>query len=226
MIKDELVGKKFVASYSGGKDSMLSIYRAIKKGLKPLCFIITYNTDRNRSWFHGIPENVLDSISKSIGVPIHLIKTSGDEYEANFEKGLKKAKELGAEVCVFGDIDLEGHLTWCTKRCENVGIEACFPLWQEDRKKLVYEFLDSGFKTAFTVINNEKMNNKYLGLTMTKEICEEIEKEGVDVCGENGEYHTFVFDGPIFNEKVEFKFGDKIEESQYSILPILDKKKL
>lgn len=224
MIKESLKGKKFVASYSGGKDSMLAIYRAIKVGLEPVCLIITYNKDRNRSWFHGIPKEVLNSVSNSLNIPIWLIETTGDEYVKNFEQGLKKAKEQGAEVCIFGDIDLQGHLDWCTERCNNVGIEACFPLWQEERKKLVYEFIESGFTSNFTVINTNKLSDKFLGMVMTKEICAEIEKNGADICGENGEYHTFVSDGPIFKEKVNFKLGEKITENEYSILPILPNK--
>lgn len=222
MIEEHLKGKKFVASYSGGKDSMLAIYRAIKAGLEPLCFIITYNKDRNLSWFHGVPKGLLENVSKSLNIPIWLIETNGEEYTKNFEKGLTKAKELGAEVCIFGDIDLEGHLVWCSERCENVGIKPCFPLWKENRKTLVYEFLESGFSSAFTVINTKMLNDKFLGMTMTKEICEQIEKEGADICGENGEYHTFVYNGPIFKEGIKFKFGDKIENNGYSILPILE----
>lgn len=222
MIEEHLKGKKFVASYSGGKDSMLAIYRAIKAGLEPLCFIITYNRDRNLSWFHGVPKGLLDNVSKSLNIPICLIETNGEEYTKNFEKGLTKAKELGAEVCIFGDIDLEGHLVWCSERCENVGIKPCFPLWKENRKTLVYEFLESGFSSAFTVINTKMLNDKFLGMAMTKEICEQIEKEGADICGENGEYHTFVYNGPIFKEEIKFKFGDKIENNGYSILPILE----
>ena len=222
MIKENLKNKKFVASYSGGKDSMLSIYRAIKAGLEPVCLIITYNKDRNISWFHGLPKPVLDSVSKSLNIPIWLVETTGEQYTQNFEKALTKAKEQGAEVCILGDIDLECHLKWCSERCENVGLEPCFPLWQENRKDLVYEFLDSGFSTKFTVINTKMLKDDFLGKTMTKEICKEIEQEGADVCGENGEYHTFVYDGPIFKEKVKFKFGEKIENDGYSILPILE----
>lgn len=222
MIEEHLKGKKFVASYSGGKDSMLAIYRAIKAGLEPLCFIITYNKDRNLSWFHGVPKGLLENVSKSLNILIWLIETNGEEYTKNFEKGLTKAKELGAEVCIFGDIDLEGHLVWCSERCENVGLKPYFPLWKENRKTLVYEFLESGFSSTFTVINTKMLNDKFLGMTMTKEICEQIEKEGADICGENGEYHTFVYNGPIFKEEIKFKFGDKIENNGYSILPILE----
>lgn len=222
MIDTNLKGKKFVASFSGGKDSILSIYRAIKFGLSPVCLIITYNKDRNRSWFHGVPKGVLNSISNSLDIPIWLIETTGDEYVKNFELSLNKAKNLGAEVCIFGDIDIEGHLKWCSERCFNTGLIPCFPLWKENRKSLVFEFLESGFKTYITVINNKMLSDKFLGKIMTKELCLEIEKEGSDICGENGEYHTFVFDGPIFKNPVDFCFGEKIEENGYSILPIKD----
>lgn len=220
-MNNNLKNKKFVASFSGGKDSTLAIYRAIKMGLKPVCLIITYNTDKKRSWFHGIPEEILNEISESLNIPIWLIKTSGKEYVKNFENALLKAKENGAEICVFGDIDLDCHLEWCSERCKNVGLEPFFPLWKEDRKKLVFEFLESGFTTNITVINTNLLSAKFLGKTLSKELCAEIEKEGADVCGENGEYHTFVSDGPIFNKKVNFKLGETIKEDIYVIKPIL-----
>ncbi len=212
--------KKFVASYSGGKDSILAIHRAIKAGYEPIMLIITYNVDKNRSWFHGIPEEVLESVSKSLEIPIKLIKTSGEQYAENFEKALLESKELGAEICVFGDIDIEDHKKWCTDRCDKVGIEWFFPLWQEERKKLVYEFIDSGYTANITVVNTEMLSDSFLGKKLTKELLEEIEAEGADVCGENGEYHTFASAGEIFKHKVDFCLGDVIHESNYGIVPI------
>ncbi|MEG0894681.1 MAG: diphthine--ammonia ligase [Oscillospiraceae bacterium] len=214
------MGKKFVASYSGGKDSILAIYRAINQGMEPVCLIITYNTDKKRSWFHGIPQTVLESLSKSLDIPIWLIKTSGEEYAVNFEKALDKAKNLGAEVCIFGDIDIEGHLKWCTERCDNVGLQAFFPLWGENRAKLVYEFIDSGFTANFTIIDTKRMSDSFLGETLTKENVDLIANQGADICGENGEYHTFVSAGPIFKKQVDFCFGEKIMENDYAVLPI------
>ncbi len=214
------MGKKFVASYSGGKDSILAIYRAIKQGLTPLALITTYNTDRKRSWFHGIPEAVLTRISKSLDIPIWLIKTSGDEYSENFEKTLQSAKELGAEICVFGDIDIEEHKKWCSERCQAVGMEALLPLWGEARDRLVYEFIDSGFTSNITVIDTRRMSECFLGQKLTKETMDLIAAQGVDICGENGEYHTFVSDGPIFNQPIDFSFGEKIVENGYAVLPI------
>ena len=211
---------KFVASYSGGKDSVLAIYRAISKGLEPVALVTTFNTDRERSWFHGIPEPILEKVSKSLDIPILLIKTSGEEYAKNFEKTLTSAKELGAEICVFGDIDIEEHRIWCSERCNNVGLSPLFPLWQEERRSLVYEFIDSGFTANFTIINTNKMSEIFLGQTLTRETVNLVAQEGADICGENGEYHTFVSAGPIFKLPIDFNFGMKVIEKEYAILPI------
>jgi len=213
-------GKKFIASYSGGKDSTLAIYRAIEQGMIPLELITTYNVDKERSWFHGIPEPLLNKISKETNIPITLIKTTGEKYAENFEAKLRHAKQLGAEVCVFGDIDIEDHLKWCTERCEAVGMEALFPLWRENRRKLVYEFIDLGFKTIITVVDNSRMPSNFAGQILTRDVAEDIAKSGADICGENGEYHTFAFDGPLFAHPVEFKTGDIIEVDNFTIVPI------
>lgn len=212
---------KFVASYSGGKDSILSLNRAISHGMTPVSLITTYNIDKNRSWFHGIPENVLNNVSESINIPIWLIRTTGEEYAINFEKTLAKAKENGAEVCVFGDIDIEDHFMWCNDRCKNVGIKAYFPLWKESRKEIVYEFIDKGFIANITIIDTNIINEKYLGDVLSKELVDQISKEGADICGENGEYHTFVSDGLLFKNKVSFSFSGKRRLNNLLILPII-----
>ena len=212
--------KKFIASYSGGKDSILALYRAINAGLSPLGLITTYNTDANRSWFHGLSKDLIRKVSASLFIPITLVKTSGEQYEENFEKALTDAKNAGAEVCVFGDIDIAGHLEWGTLRCENTGLIPFFPLWKEERKKLVYEFVDSGFSAIITVVDTSRMPKKFLGQVLSRELADAIEKSGADICGENGEYHTFAYDGPLFSKKVDFFAGDTIERDNYRILAI------
>lgn len=215
-------GKKFVASFSGGKDSTLAIYRAIHQGMIPIELITTYNKDKARSWFHGIPKEILTKVSKEINIPLTINETSGEKYAENFEAKLKEAKEKGAEVCVFGDIDIEGHFQWCTKRCEAVGIKAYFPLWNEARKKLVYEFIDLGFKTMINVVDSNRLSENFAGKVLSREIADEIEASGADICGENGEYHTFVFDGPLFERAVEFDIGEKIKVDNFIVVPILN----
>jgi len=212
--------KNFIASYSGGKDSTLAIYRAISQGMKPLELITTYNTDKNRSWFHGIPHTLLNTISGEMNIPISLIETSGELYADNFELKLKEAKENGAEVCIFGDIDLEEHLKWCTDRCKAAGLRTYFPLWQESRQKLVYEFIDLGFKTIITVVDTNRIPERFLGKLLTRSLADEIAECGADICGENGEYHTFAFDGPLFTKPVSFLTEEKIYSDNYAIIPI------
>lgn len=215
--------KKFVASYSGGKDSLLAIYRAVQSGMKPQCLITTYNTDQERSWFHGVPESLLKDVAESLRIPIRLIKTSGEAYEENFRAELRTQKENGAEVCVFGDIDIQGHLDWCTNICREAGIDAYFPLWQEPREKLVREFIAHGFTANITVVDTSRLSEKHLGMVLSEETIASIQAEGADVCGENGEYHSFVSGGPLFSKPVAFTYGEKILRAPYAILPLYNK---
>ena len=211
---------KFASSYSGGKESVLALYRAIKKGHTPVLLITVYNTDTGRSYSHGIDEGLLEKISQALEIPLLIVKTSGEDYAKNFEKALLKAKEMGAEACVFGDIDIEGHLTWCSERCENVGITPMFPLWGEEREHVVMEFIESGFVANISVINTKILSTDYLGQRLTEGVVRSIASCGADSCGENGEYHTLVSDGPIFKYKVDFKYGEQLVEDDYAFLPL------
>jgi len=211
---------KFVASYSGGKESALAVHRAIEQGHEPIALITTYTTDADRSHFHGLTEDVLECIAQSLSIPLWLVKTNGDAYLQNFEKALHRAKAQGADACVFGDIDIEGHLKWCTERCANVGIEAMFPLWGESRKDVVYEVIDSGFVANISVINTDCLDDSFLGQKLTKDVAEAMAAQGADICGENGEYHTCVTDGPIFKSPVHFAFGEKLVRDHYAMLPV------
>ena len=211
---------KFVASYSGGKESALAVYRAIKQGHEPIALITTFNIDADRSHFHGLSEDVLESVSKSLDIPLWLIKTSGQDYAINLEKALLQGKEQGAQACVFGDIDIEGHLEWCSQRCENVGIKPLFPLWGESRKDVVYEMIDSGFVANISTVNTKYLGEDFLGQQLTKDVAERIAACGVDICGENGEYHTFVSAGPTFKQPVGFSYGEKFMKDGYAILSV------
>ena len=213
---------KFAVSYSGGKESALALYRALKQEHEPVLLITTYNTDTGRSYSHGINEGLLEQISHALDIPLFVVKTSGDQYARNFENALQKAKELGAEGCVFGDIDIEGHRTWCSQRCENAGITPLFPLWGETREKIVHESIDSGFAANVTIVNTKFLSDDFLGQRLTREVAARIASCGADICGENGEYHTLVSDGPIFKQTVNFEYGEKTIEGDYAMLPLKD----
>ena len=198
-----LPGLPFVASYSGGKDSALAIHRAVQSGMKLQALLITYNVDRGRSWFHGIPAEVLAEVERSVGAPVRLIRTTG-----------------GAEACVFGDIDIQGHLDWGAGRCRAAGLAACFPLWQEDRLALAKECLASGFKPTVTVVDTRRLPADFAGRPLTEELLDEMARRGADPCGENGEYHTFVPEGPIFAQPVPVAVGPAQLVDGYAVAPL------
>lgn len=212
---------KFVASFSGGKDSVLALHKAILEGHEPIALITTFNEEKDGTWFHNLSLDLLNNMSASLNIPLEVIKTNGENYEKDFEKTLKKYKEKSVEMCVFGDIDILDHYNWCNNRCLNVGMKSFFPLWNEDRKELVLKFINLGYKTIITVINTDMMNEKYLGEILTLELMKKLESENIDVCGENGEYHTFVIGGPLFKQNMNFKKGEVHKEKNKVFLPIL-----
>lgn len=211
---------KFIMSYSCGKDSTLALYRMIKQCHDPLSLLITVDSKKLRSWFHGIPEHILNHVSASLDIPLLLVKSEGNNYKETYVEALKKAKENGAEACVFGDIDLEAHRVWCTDRCNEAGIKAIFPLWLEDREKLTYEFIDSGFKTVIKNVRLTDLGEEFLGKVLTKEVVGDIKATGSDACGENGEYHSFVYEGPLFKYKIPFEIGENILTETHGFLDI------
>lgn len=215
------MNNKFIMSFSGGKDSTLALYRMINKGYEPIALLTTVKKDAYKSWTHGITKNLLEQVSKSLEIPLLKVECDVCEYEKEFEKTLLKGKEMGAEICVFGDIDICEHKKWDVSRCENVGLKAEFPLWQEDRESLVYEFIDSGFTTIIKTVNLKFLNEELLGKKLTKSIVEDIKSTGADACGENGEYHTFVIDGPLFKDCITFENKGIIIQNGYGHLDIV-----
>ncbi|MGL5752368.1 MAG: diphthine--ammonia ligase [Paraclostridium sp.] len=213
--------KKFIMSFSGGKDSTLALYRMIKKGYTPIGILTTIKKDKNKSWTHGITNKLLEQVSESLNIPLMKVECDVSEYEKAFEKTLIEAKNMGASMCVFGDIDIQEHMDWDIKRCEVAGLEAKFPLWQEDRESLVYEFIDSGFTTIIKTVNLSYLGSEFLGKALTKEVVNDIKETGADACGEHGEYHTFVIDGPIFKDSIKFENKGVVIDGNYGYLDII-----
>src|SRR5471030_285938 len=203
--------EKVVISFSGGKDSTLSLYRMIKSGYKVIGLLVTFD-NQNNSCFHKIPKEIFKKVSKELEIPLIEVDCSeGKVYEEEFERALKISKDKGAEICVFGDIDIEAHKRWCLDRCDVAGLKGKFPLWQEDREELTNEFINDGFKAVIKKVNLKELGKDFLGKELTKEVVSEIKNLGCDQSGENGEYHTLVFNGPIFKEALKLhKIGKEI----------------
>ncbi|WP_028828786.1 Dph6-related ATP pyrophosphatase [Proteocatella sphenisci] len=206
---------RMLASFSGGKDSVLSLDRALEQGHEIAGLFVTVDIDGS-SWFHDINHDILEAVSMNLAIPVFFCPCrQGDDYTLDYEKSMRQMIAITrAQACIFGDIDIESHRQWAEERAQNLGIEAVFPLWQENRRKLVSEFVDKGYKAAIKKVNKKYLDSKYLGRVLDHELIEEFEMMGIDSCGENGEYHTLVYDGPIFSKGINLRLG-KILENEY-----------
>ncbi len=156
--------KNVCVSFSLGKDSTLALYRAINSNRNVVALVINIDNGSKRSYFHGATIDIIDKVSKSLNIPVVYAYSNGFDYR---EKFIEALKTLDVEECVFGDIDIEDHKVWCSEVCREANINAWFPLWQEDRRKIVEEFIDLGFKTIIkTVTKKHGLDIKYLNYTL------------------------------------------------------------
>ncbi|MES2004245.1 MAG: diphthine--ammonia ligase [Bacteroidota bacterium] len=216
--------KHTLCSWSGGKDSCFALMQSIQQGYRPRVLLNVLNEAGKISRSHGIPSAILEAQAAAMQLPIHLISSSWQEYEVKFTGALMHLKEqYGLSHAVFGDIDLQPHRDWEEKVCANAGITALLPLWQQNRKELVMQMLASGIETMI-VSCNTVMGEVFLGKIITIELVAELEALGVDVCGENGEFHTLVLNCPLFNKPITVEAGKKILHENYWFTELLLKK--
>lgn len=205
----------FFCSWSGGKDSVLALYKAIKEGGNP-CFLLTMmieTGDRSRS--HGIPKEVLEEQARCIDIPIRFCSTSWTSYTDNFVKELNFFKKLEIQKGVFGDIDIEQHLEWVQRVCDKEQIIPCLPLWQTERTTVLNQLLKAGFQAEIVAVKEGVLPTAYLGKTLNKKMIEEFRDLGIDLCGEGGEYHTVVTNGPIFKKPLHLIHGEQVLKDGY-----------
>lgn len=190
---------KVFASWSGGKDCALATYKALVQGYKVACLFTMVSEDGKRSRSHGISTQVLDVQSEAIGIPILKVNSSWEEYEQNFKIAVKELKKEGIEGGVFGDIDVEEHRQWIERVCSELSIQPIMPLWKAEPKTLLHEFQESGFKATIIATS---LDEDLLGRDYDQAFMTDMLRYAVHPSGENGEYHTFVTDGPIFKEQL------------------------
>lgn len=218
--KEAAKNKKFIASYSGGKDSALALYKAIQYGT-PVGIIVMMEEDGERSRAHSLFPSILEAQAKAIGIPLFKGSANWDNYESVFVGKLKEAKELGAEVLVTGDIDVPEHECWHERVTKSVELELGMPLWRMDHKAVVKEFISLGFITkVITISLKQGMKRADLGRILTFEYMKELEERGIDPCGESGEFHTAVIAGPLFKEELKVKDGVVTKDGDYMYLDL------
>ncbi len=204
-----------LCSWSGGKDSCYALMLAIEQGYTPKVLLNVLNEEGKISRSHGIPEEILKKQAASAELPIRMISSSWQEYEQHFTLALHQLKHnFHLTHAIFGDIDLQAHRDWEEKVCSAAQLTAVLPLWQHDRKKLVFEMFKSDIE-AIIVSCNALMGEAFIGRTLTPGLVAELEAKGVDPCGENGEYHTLVLNCPLFTDRINVAVMDKVQHKNY-----------
>lgn len=213
---------KFVMSYSCGKDSTLALHKMIEQGHEPVGLLVMVNEEAGRSWFHGADYEMLDRYAEALAIPMIQCRSKGETYHTAFEEGLAKAKSMGAEAACFGDIDIEQNRRWEEERCSAAGLIPCFPLWQRGREETVQELLGLGYRCLIKSVNMTVLPKSILGKYLDEASVAVMKDARIDICGENGEYHTLAVDGPVFKKPLDFRIGEILELGGYAVADIVN----
>jgi len=201
--------------WSGGKDSAYALYHVLKHypELEIVLLITTVNAEYKRISMHGVREALLETQAKETGIPLYKMivanSPSNNVYEDELSRTLNELKERGISHIVFGDIFLEDLREYRLKFLSEHGLEGVFPLWKKDTSQLIQSFLELGFRTITCCISSAFLDEKFVGKEIDAEFLKNL-PTNVDPCGENGEFHTFCFDGPIFKNSISYTPGEKV----------------
>ena len=199
-------------NWSGGKDSALALYHILKNKNYSVDKLLTnINHQHRRISMHGVREALLEQQAAAIGIPLQKLlladQPSMNEYENQMRRTLNDLQQQNFTHSVFGDIFLEDLKKYREEQLAKVGMTAIFPIWKRDTTELLHEFIDLGFKTIVVCVNEKHLDKRFCGRIIDTNFINDLPRD-VDVCGENGEFHTFVFDGPLFSRPVTFTKGE------------------
>lgn len=206
--------KKSYFNWSTGKDSALALYKILlQKEYNVKKLLTSVNSDFERVSMHGLREELLDLQIENMGFSCQKIYFPGDVsmplYDKIMKEHMQKIHQEKYECAVFGDIFLEDLKAYRDAKLKEVGLQGIYPLWKQDTKVLLREFFDLGFKAITVCVNAKLLDKSFVGRVLDDQFIADL-PENVDVCGENGEFHTFVYDGPIFKKPVAFDVGEKV----------------
>ncbi|MBX9851505.1 MAG: diphthine--ammonia ligase [Cytophagaceae bacterium] len=206
--------EKAIFCWSGGKDSALALYKILNETqYDVIALLTTVNKEFQRVSMHGVREILLEEQARQINIPLEKIyvdtNCSNNTYEMKMEEVLLRYKASGVAKVIFGDIFLEDLRQYRENNLKKVNMEAVFPLWKRNTRELIFEFIDLGFKTVICCTNNTYLPDHFAGRVIDKALINSLPSE-VDPCGENGEFHTFTFGGPIFKKPVAIQMGEKV----------------
>ena len=203
---------KAIFNWSSGKDSALALYKVLRNSeFEIACLLTSVNQQLQRISMHGVRVELLEQQAKSLGLPLEIMQIpeipTMEAYENVMNETLTKLKNQGVTHSIFGDILLEDLRKYREDQLAKIGFEAIFPLWQIPTTDLIQEFIALGFKTIVVCVNERFLDKSFVGRIIDQDFINDL-PENVDLCGENGEFHTFTFDGPIFSKPIDFEIGE------------------
>lgn len=204
--------KKAIFNWSSGKDSALALYKTLQNpDIEIVSLLTSVNQKYQRISMHGVRSELLDQQVQNMGLPLHKMEIpempTMEVYESVMTETLNAFKEKGVTHSIFGDIFLEDLRKYRENKLAEMQLEGLFPLWKIPTNDLIHEFLDLGFKTIVTCVNERNLDKSFVGRIIDAQFIADLPQD-VDVCGENGEFHTFTFDGPLFSKPVAFEIGE------------------
>jgi len=204
--------KKALFNWSSGKDSALALYKILQNPEFKIDYLLTsVNQQFQRISMHGVRVELLQQQAESIGIPLEIMEIpempTMEVYESVMQQTLEKLKNKGISYSVFGDIFLEDLRQYREDKLATMGFEGVFPIWRIPTKDLIQEFISLGFQTVVVCVNERYLDKSFVGRIIDQQFIDDL-PENVDVCGENGEFHTFCFDGPIFQKPIDFELGE------------------
>jgi diphthine-ammonia ligase len=210
------------ASWSGGKDGCLAVHRAVRDGMEVRYLANTVTADGHRSCSHGIGAAVIRRQAEAIGITIYQQPTGDNDYRERFLEMLAVFRDDGVSGGVFGDIDFEPHREWVEAVCAEAGMTAHLPLWQEDQRRLLDEFIDAGFVSVVVAVKKDLLGPEFLGRVIARDFLADVAAldRGITPCGEAGEFHSLVVDGPLFRQRLELTGTATVTRGDHHFLDI------
>ncbi len=212
----------YISSWSGGKDSCFACYKAICEGYNISHLLNFISKEYKRVSFHGTEARLIQLQAEAIGIPLLQKETTWNGYEQEFKDAVKSLIPDGVKGIVFGDIYLQEHKDWVERVCRELGIEAIEPLWGQDQERVLLEFIDAGFEATIVSAKSDLFDDKWMGRKVSREFLSHLKDNNIDLCGENGEYHTFVTDGPTFQKKIKITKSKPIMRDDHWFLDTLE----
>ena len=204
--------EKVLLAWSGGKDSAMAFYYIGKTDNCPISALLTTLTkEYDRISMHGVRSILLDRQAESLGLPLERVyitkDSSNEDYEAKMREKLTEQRNKGVSSVAFGDIFLEDLKKYREEKLSQAGFKAIFPIWKRNTAELAETFIDLGFKAVITCVDSSSLDKKFVGKKFDRQFLSEL-PASVDPCGENGEFHSFVYNGPIFKRPIRCKKGE------------------